>query len=472
MHPLRQIIPIIVLIIEGVVVASLTAGADPGLGNSDSRPPEPTAELDGSNAPPMPPGGFGDGQRPPEPPGRVGRGQRPPKPPGGFGHGTNRPAMPPGGFGHGRGRESGDISSSRPGRGSSQGRGGRPGGGDPSDASQYSGVKTVSGTKTDLGSVTLTSADTKNTAPLYVKDSGKATVTGGMLSSSVSGANAVLVIGKGSEADVSNVTITTTQNSSRGLYAFQGGVIRAKNVRISTRGMHCAAMATDRGEGTVIVEGGVLNTAGEGSPCIYSTGDLRAAKVTGRATGSEAMVIEGRNSILLTDSNLIGDRKCGAMLYQSFSGDAREGIAKLTMRGSQLTAATGPLFFITNTRAEIVLEGCTLAGAAGQPLLSATAGRWGRSGQNGGKVTLRATNQKLTGTIEADAISDVTLEFGEGTVFTGAINSAGTARSVTLKLAKGASVTLTADSKVSTLVNADASGKNIVRDGHVLTVAN
>ncbi len=395
-----------------------------------------------------------------------------PPPPAGdsFGQDT-RPPEPPDGFMHGRGgRQDGNSggnfrggSRRGPGRGTGGGRGD-----DPSDQSIYSGVKTITGEKSALRDVSIDSSTTKNTAPVYVKDAGKATVKGGRLTSSVSGANAVLVIGKGSEADVSDLVIETTANSSRGLYAFQGGVIRAKNVKISTQGAHCAAMATDRGEGTVSVKGGVLNTHGEGSPCIYSTGTLSASGVTGRATGSEAMVIEGRNTIDLESSSLVGERKCGAMLYQSFSGDARVGVARLTMKKSSLKAKTGPLFYVTNTRAEIVLEECELSKASDAPLLSAKAGRWGRSGSNGGKVVLKATKQKLNGDIEADATSEVTIELGDGAVFTGAINTDGTAKSVTLKLSRGAKVVLTDDSCVTKIVNERSDGSNIVRNGHKL----
>ncbi|MCR5413260.1 MAG: hypothetical protein K6F50_00850 [Kiritimatiellae bacterium] len=408
----------------------------------------------------------------------------PPEPPAGLSSDfSGRPPEPPDGFMHGRG---GDRQGDRRGmRGSRKGmRGSRQGGpsgnmrgpggmrgDDPSDPSIYSGVETVSAKSASFENVSFDSSSGKNTAPMYVKDAGKAKIAGGRLTSSVSGANAVLVIGKGSEADVSDLVIETTKDSSRGLYAFQGGVIRAKNVKISTLGAHCAAMATDRGEGTVSVDGATLNTAGDGSPCIYSTGVLEARNSNGRATGSEAMVIEGRNSILLENSSLAGERKCGAMLYQSFSGDAREGVAKLVMRNSSLSAAQGPLFFITNTRAEIDLSGCTLSGAKGEALLSAKAGRWGRSGQNGGKVTLKAAGQVLEGDIEADAVSEVVLEFGEGTVFTGSINTAKTAKSVTLKIAKGAKVVLTGDSCVTRLDNEDGSGGNMVKGGYTLAVS-
>ncbi len=372
-----------------------------------------------------------------------------------------RHGPPPGGRGGMRGGPGGQSGRGR--------QGGGMRGDDPSDASQYSGMTEVTDKKS-LKNVSISSA-TKNTSPIYVKTGGSLTLKGGKLSSTASGSNGILVIGKGAKAVVENVDIATISNSSRGLYAFQKGEIYAKNVRISTRGAHCAAMATDRGEGTVSVDGGVLNTAGDGSPCIYSTGELSAKNVTGHATGSEAMVIEGRNSITLENADLRGDRKCGAMLYQSFSGDARTGVATLKMKASRLEAKTGPMFFVTNTRATIEVTDCELVTSSKtQPLLKVAPARWGRSGQNGGNVTLTAKNQKLEGDIEVSSTSTAMLDLQGGTVLTGTLDAKGEARELKVKLARGAKLVLTGDSSVTSLENADASGSNIIRNGHKLVV--
>jgi len=321
-----------------------------------------------------------------------------------------------------------------------------------------------------LTDVSLESTKAK-TSPLYVKSGGNLTVKGGRISSSEEGSNAVLAIGQGAKAFVEDLVIETSANSSRGLYAFQQGEIRAKNVRISTKGAHCAAMATDRGEGVVSVEGGTLDTAGDGSPCIYSTGELSAKDVKGNATGSEAMVIEGRNSITLEKADLTGHRKCGAMLYQSFSGDAREGVAKLKMESCRLAVKTGPMFFVTNTRAEIEVSASELsAESKDQPLLRVAPARWGREGSNGGSVKLTARNQKLDGDVEVSSISSATIDLQDGAVLSGTLDAKGEAKELVVRLAKGAKLVLTGDSRVTRLENADPSGGNIEKNGHTLVV--
>ena len=60
----------------------------------------------------------------------------------------------------------------------------------------------------------------------------------------------------------------------------------------------------------------------EGSPVIYSTGNIMVNNVNGIANNSEIGVVEGKNSITLTNSNVTGYKDNGFMLYQSFSGDS------------------------------------------------------------------------------------------------------------------------------------------------------
>lgn len=131
---------------------------------------------------------------------------------------------------------------------------------------------------TDGGSLTLENAtveksgDTSNTensefygqnAAVLVKSGSSATISDTTISTGAEGANAVFATGEGAEITLSGVTINTTGNSSRGLDATYGGSITADTVDITTQGAHCAALATDRGEGTITVTNGKLHTAGE-----------------------------------------------------------------------------------------------------------------------------------------------------------------------------------------------------------------
>mgnify|MGYP003814875781 CR=1 FL=1 len=301
---------------------------------------------------------------------------------------------------------------------------------------------------------------------LLTKTNSTLKVANTKITTAVDGANAIFATGNNSKATVENVEIVTTANSSRGLDATFGGTIIAKNIKITTSGAHCAALATDRGEGTVTVTRGVLKTGGEGSPGIYSTGTITGTDLTSTAIGSEAAVIEGKNSIKLTNSDITGYKKYGVMIYQSTSGDAAEGAGTFNMTGGSITAKTGPIFYSTNTMATINLENVKLTGNG--TLLRASADNWGNSGSNGANVTLNAKKQVLTGSVEADSISSLTLNLLDGSKLTAAINANNTAQSVVLNLSSDSTWTVTGNSYLTGLTDADTNLSNIDDNGYTI----
>lgn len=288
------------------------------------------------------------------------------------------------------------------------------------------------------------------------------------------GSNAVFATGEGSVINVENTNIHTKGDSSRGLDATYKGTVNGKNLTITTEGAHSATLATDRGEGTITAEAAKLTTSGTGSPVIYSTGNITANNVNGVANKSEIGVVEGKNSITLTNSNVTGYHDNGFMLYQSFSGDAESGIARLKAENNTLTThGTGAFIYVNNTTAEADLTGNTILMPNTTTLVKAAAdSRWGKDGENGGHLTLRASNQELNGNIVADSISTVALDMTNGSSLVGAVNTDNTAKEITLKLSKDSNWTLTGDSYVKSLTNEDTTGGNIHLNGYKLVVAN
>ena len=287
------------------------------------------------------------------------------------------------------------------------------------------------------------------------------------------GSNAVFATGEVSVINVENTNIHTKGDSSRGLDATYKGTVNGKNLTITTEGAHSATLATDRGEGTITAEAAKLTTSGTGSPVIYSTGNITANNVNGVANKSEIGVVEGKNSITLTNSNVTGYHDNGFMLYQSFSGDAESGIARLKAENNTLTThGTGAFIYVNNTTAEADLTGNTILMPNTTTLVKAAAdSRWGKDGENGGHLTLRASNQELNGNIVADSSSTVSLDMTNGSSLVGAVNTNNTAKEVTLKLSKDSTWTLTGDSYVKSLTNEDTTGENIHLNGYKLVVA-
>lgn len=298
-------------------------------------------------------------------------------------------------------------------------------------------------------------------------------IKGSNITSNSKGSNAVFATGEGSVINVENTNIHTKSDSSRGLDATYKGTVNGKNLTITTEGAHSATLATDRGEGTINAEAAKLTTSGEGSPVIYSTGNIIVNNVNGIANNSEIGVVEGKNSITLTNSNITGYKDNGFMLYQSFSGDAESGIARLKAENNTLTThATGAFLYVNNTTAEVDLSNNAISMPNTSTLVKAAAdSRWGKTGENGGHLTLRTSNQELSGNIMADSISTIALDMTNGSSLVGAVNTDNAAKEVTVKLSKDSNWILTGDSYVKSLNNEDTTGSNIHLNGYKLVVA-
>lgn len=369
----------------------------------------------------------------------------------------------------------------------------------------YKATKLISNTTTNLsGSIQNQKADQN---VIQTKDSGKAIVTKATINksgnttnedeSNFRGRNAAILATPNSEMNITNSSITTesdgsnavfasgtnaiirisdseiktTQNSSRGLDATYNGTVIGNNMTITTKGAHSASLATDRGEGTIIVHTAKLQTEGQGSPLIYSTGQITLTNGTGESFGSEIGCIEGKNQITIKDSTLVGHVDNGFMLYQSFSGDAESGIARLVTDNSDFTTyATGAFIHVNNTKADVKLNNTTIHMPNTRTFLNASANRWGQAGENGGHITLEATNQHIDGNIVADSISTVALSLSSNSTLIGAINSENTAQSMDLVMSKDSTWTLTGNSYVTSLINEDTTNGNIITNGYGLYV--
>ena len=304
-------------------------------------------------------------------------------------------------------------------------------------------------------------------------DGSQINIKGSNITSNSKGSNAVFATGEGTVINVENTNIHTKSDSSRGLDATYKGTVNGKNLTITTEGAHSATLATDRGEGTITAEAAKLTTSGEGSPVIYSTGNIMVNNVNGIANNSEIGVVEGKNSITLTNSNVTGYKDNGFMLYQSFSGDAESGIARLKAENNTLTThATGAFLYVNNTTAEVDLSNNAISMPNTSALVKASAdSRWGKTGENGGHLTLCTSNQELSGNIMADSISTIALDMTNGSSLVGAVNTDNTAKEVTVKLSKDSNWILTGDSYVKSLSNEDTTGSNIQLHGYKLVVA-
>lgn len=234
--------------------------------------------------------------------------------------------------------------------------------------------------------------------------------------------------------NVQNSKIYTKKDTSGGIHAAGGGTVNATNLTVTTEGNSSAAIRSDRGGGTMIVNGGTYTSNGSGSPAVYCTADITIKDADLIANGSEAVCIEGLNSLKLTNCNLTGnmpkdsqnDCTWNIILYQSMSGDSQIGNSNFSMEGGTLAAKNGGVFYTTNTESTFYLSNVDIQYADQNDFFLKCTGNsnargWGLKGANGADSTLKAENQDMQGDIIWDSISKLDFNMSNGSVLTGAI---------------------------------------------------
>lgn len=303
---------------------------------------------------------------------------------------------------------------------------------------------------------------------VLAKAGSKISISNTTINTTGTGANGVFAYGNGASIDLNNVTINCKASGAHGVDATVAGVLTMNNVNITIAGDGAsAAIATDRGGGSITANGRTVLTTGTKSPVIYSTGNITANNATLKSTASEAAVIEGKNTITVNNCSMTTTKNYGVFIYQSMSGDATVGSGTFTMNGGSLTATEGPLFYSTNTTGVINLKNAILSCKSGI-LLKANADQWGTTGSNGSDITLNADTQKLKGDVVLDKISTAVLTLKNNSTLQGAVNTAKTAKSVSLFLDKSSIWNVTADSYLTSLADADTTLKNIISNGHTI----
>ena len=414
-------------IVDMMLVGAMLLSSVPGLAE-DAMQNSPPAQMEPGQLPDMP-AGMPDGQQP----GGMGDGQQPPEMPSG---------QQPGGLG---------------------GPGGMPGGMSQQPDS-YDAVTTISSDQTMTGetlastgkdenallvtggtstasdmSISRDSADSTggDSASFYgvgaaiLATGGELTVTDSVITTDANGGAGLFAYGDG-VIHVSDTAITTLRNTSGGIHVAGGGTLYAENLIVTTSGESSAAIRSDRGSGVMVVDGGTYTSNGSGSPAVYVTADITVSNASLTATGSEALCLEGLNSVQLNNCVLSGDmpdldqndNTWTVILYQSMSGDSQIGKSTFEMTGGTLVSLNGGIFYTTNTQSEFTVSGVTIEAENPDYLLrctgNANARGWGQTGRNGADCVFTAIGQELSGDVIWDSISTLDMRLTEGSVLTGA----------------------------------------------------
>ena len=286
----------------------------------------------------------------------------------------------------------------------------------------------------------------------------------------------------------SGTTVKTTQDTSGGVHVAGGGTLYGWDLDVETNGESSAAIRSDRGGGTMVIDGGNYVSNGVGSPAIYSTADIAVSNASLTANGSEAVCIEGLNSIHLYDCDLTGnmsdldqnDNTWTVILYQSMSGDSEVGNSTFQMDGGSLTSENGGVFYTTNTESTITLNNVDINyNDENEFFLQCTGNTnqrgWGQSGANGADCHFTGISQDMQGNVIWDSISDLDFYLTEGSSLTGAVvddesyAGEGGEGYCNVYVSADSTWTVTGDSTVSSLENegtiVDSNGKTVTIQG-------
>ena len=352
----------------------------------------------------------------------------------------------------------------------------------------------------DNDTITRTSADSQggDNSSFYgvgaavLATDGTAYVKDGSVTTDAAGGAGLFAYGDGT-VYASDTTVKTAQDTSGGVHVAGGGTLYGWNLDVETNGESSAAIRSDRGGGTMVIDGGNYVSNGVGSPAIYSTADIAVSNATLTANGSEAVCIEGLNSIHLYDCDLTGnmsdldqnDNTWTVILYQSMSGDSEVGNSTFQMDGGSLTSENGGVFYTTNTESTITLNNVDINyNDENEFFLQCTGNTnqrgWGQSGANGADCHFTGISQDMQGNVIWDSISDLDFYLTDGSSLTGAVvddesyAGEGGEGYCNVYVSADSTWTVIGDSTVSSLENegtiVDSNGKTVTIQGTDATV--
>jgi hypothetical protein len=285
----------------------------------------------------------------------------------------------------------------------------------------------------------------------------------------------------GGIANINDTYVSTSGNFALGLDATYQGTLNISNVQASTTGNDSAVVAAGIGGGIVAVDGGFYATNGTRSAGIRAAGTGSGtapfstvtvtdadASTTIMAQNSDAVVIEGGNSVSITStgggislSGALGDNH-GIFLYQGTLGDATIGTGSFTMNGGSISYACDEttlnsngcsagtpsndqnvlptLFSVSNTTATIALTDVTMTNdTLTNTNINGTLLTVAALSHSGGTAAFNGNGELLAGDVIVDATSSATLNLAADTssnpsILTGAINAANSGGTVNLTL--------------------------------------
>ncbi len=301
---------------------------------------------------------------------------------------------------------------------------------------------------------------------IVATSNGEVIMNGGIITTQAVGANGVVAYG--GKVTIKDATIRCKKNLSRGIHATGGGEIEAENLDIITEGNNSSVIATDRGGGAIVVNGGTYKTSGQDCAVCYSTGIITVNGINGLSEKGEVGVIEGDNEININDCNMTsGDNRRGMMILQSGSGDAEGYNGRINVNGGKivLTNNEAPLIEITtSTKGTVTLKDVALTVPSGIMMRVDYNKRWKTTSPVAFLNLQTESKANYDGDIEVDEYGTSTVTIGKNVTWNGAYDTTNTGKMTTV-IVEG-TWNLTKDSHVDKVVV--KSGGVINKNGYKL----
>ncbi len=297
-----------------------------------------------------------------------------------------------------------------------------------------------------------------------VRSSSRLRLENPKLNTNGTSANGVFALGQGAQLTIEGGTIETLSPSSSGVVVAGGATAELTNVQVSTRVQDSAGIVVGSGGGSLTIRSGTVNTSGSNSPCYLSWGTLFADGNTCAASAASIAEVDGTSTIAMRNVTAItSGLDNGILLYRSGQNQTLAGNTSFSAEGGTLNTRNleAPLFYVTNTQAQVTLKDVEIITASGVLLQASGNESWGQIGANGATVSLSLSSMVVNGSINADQLSAVSLNLSSNTILTGAINQKRTARFISLTMDATSSWTLTGNSYVNRLLGVTSSGNTV-----------
>lgn len=291
------------------------------------------------------------------------------------------------------------------------------------------------------------------------------------------GAANVYSYGLDTVVNVTNSWLYSSGPVSHGLYASGNGTIYGSNIQHFSGGRRSSAFSGDSPVGYVYVSDSVSHTLGIGSAIFYALGAIYADNVVGHAENAPVAFMDGVQNITMANCDCTAGLLGGMMIFGS---QVREAGGNIWVRDSKITTtgATMPGLWFGNTIVDVELYATELVTASGVLVVANYSqvtqdfDYYADYSDNAdlapAEVFITVAESTLTGDLVPYNESYIAWNLTGYSSWTGATYSGYGTAYTDVALDATSNWTLTADSYVQNLTDADATAANIISGGYTL----